>query len=336
VQCTGEEHCASIVGKTHCDATKKACVECASETQCAANPTKPHCDMAKSACVECVSEEQCAANPTKPHCDTAKNACVQCTGDAQCSANAPICDLTKNICVECLDNEDCRSPGSSLCFAGRCSPCATNNDCSHIAGKGICKPSLDADAGAETNVCVQCTGTEYEACSKGDAGPGFVCDSLKSECSDELEHSAGLCQPCVSDAQCQAGELCVEQIFNGKSVGHFCLYQQGATSAPLDCTMARPYIKAVSTTSIDGTAGLVCSLRLSTCTALSQFSQASCASATNTPDDTLCGAAPGVDSKCATYGTTQYRCTTACVNDDDCVAGLTCNTVTTPRVCNLL
>jgi hypothetical protein len=130
--------------------------------------------------------------------------------------------------------------------------------------------------------------------------------------------------------------LCVEQVFNGKSAGYFCLYQQGAPGAPADCTTARPYIKALSATSIDGTVASVCSLRVSTCTAQNQFSQTSCSSATNTADDTLCGFAPGADSKCVAFGTSQHRCTVLCGSSDDCKSGFTCNTGVNPSICNLL
>jgi hypothetical protein len=248
----------------------------------------------------------------------------------------PYCDIAKATCVECLDNTDCGSPNASSCVAGKCTACATNNDCSHIVNKGVCKPTLEPDAGVETGVCVECTGTDYDACSPGDAGTPQVCDSLKNVCTDYPERTAGLCQPCVSDAQCQAGELCVEQVFNGKSAGYFCLYQQGAPGAPADCTTARPYIKALSATSIDGTVASVCSLRVSTCTAQNQFSQTSCSSATNTADDTLCGFAHGTDSRCVPFGTSQHLCTVACGSDLDCRTGFTCNTSINPPVCNLL
>jgi hypothetical protein len=71
----------------------------------------------------------------------------------------PLCNLGLKTCTECLDSANCTSPTASLCLAGTCSPCAVNDDCSYIAGKGICKPTpADADARAETGTCVECTG----------------------------------------------------------------------------------------------------------------------------------------------------------------------------------
>lgn len=294
----------------------------------------PACDISSLTCVQCTDNQYCSG-PT-PVCDVVSRTCVQCTNDQHCGNGRPFCDILKATCVECLDNEDCKSPSASSCVAGKCSPCATNSDCSHLAGTGVCKPTLEADAGAETGVCVECTGTDYAACTDGDAGARHVCDSLKSTCTEIVERTAGLCQPCVSDAQCQPGELCIEQIFNGKSAGHFCMYQQGAAGAPADCTTAPPYVKTLATTSIDGSVANVCSLRVSTCTALNQFSRTSCASASNNPDDSLCGFVPGVDSKCVAFGASQHLCTVVCGSDLDCKSGFTCNTGVNPNICNLL
>jgi len=330
VQCTGNQHCSNT--NPVCDLTRNTCVACLGDQQCSG--AQPHCDLAKSVCVECTGDAQCAGS--KPHCDLSKNACVECTGDTQCSGTRPFCDLGPKTCAECLDSADCTSPTASLCIAGTCSPCATNTDCSHITGKSICKPMLaEADAGAETGTCVECTGTQYAACS-GDAGTARVCNSLTNTCSDEFEHSAGLCQPCISDAQCALGELCVEQKVNGVSAGHFCFWKQGDTTngAPADCTLARPYVKIVEgAVSIDGSSATMCGLRVSSCTALNQFSQTSCASATNTANDALCGVAPGIDSKCEPYGTSQFRCSVTCLSADDCKLGVGCNAGVNPNVC---
>ena len=307
------------------------CVQCAGNQNC--DNTNPFCDVTRNICVACLNDQQCGG--AQPHCDLARNVCVECTGDTQCSGSKRFCDLGPKICVECLASANCTSPTASLCLAGTCSPCAANNDCSHIAGKGICTAALaDADAGAETGTCVECSGTEYAACS-GDAGTGRVCDSLTNTCSDELEHSAGLCQPCVSDAQCALGELCVELKVNGVSAGHFCFWKQGdaANGAPADCTLEHPYVKIVEgAVSIDGNSATICGLRVSSCTALNQYSQTSCASATNSAKDSLCGVAPGVDSKCQTYGT-QHLCTVTCLSDFDCKLGVSCNTGVNPNVC---
>jgi hypothetical protein len=276
---------------------------------------------------------------------------VQCTSNDDCSGAKHLCDDATNVCVECLTNQDCPSAAASLCIAGTCSPCAANADCSHIAGKTVCDTrhvgtgeadagaSSDAGAGGESGTCVQCTGTDYATCGQS-GGKNLICDSLADTCSTtQTQHSAGLCQTCISDAQCAAGELCAEQTFNGKSVGHFCFYKQGDTAngAPVDCTLTgRPFVSVLNTTSIDGQLADLCTLAVTTCPALNEYRSLPVCNPTGTPNDTLCGFAPGEDSKCEPYGLTQYRCTVTCLGDDDCPLGatVTCSKGNNPNFCS--
>jgi len=346
VECTTDDNCSQP--KPGCDTSKNVCVPCTQNTHCLSMAATPICDTSKNVCVQCTQKSECSG--TTPFCDTSKNTCVQCTKTTDCSGatpegNALLCDTSKNLCVECLTQSDCKSAAASACIAGDCTPCTTNAECSNIAGKGVCKTtaasSSDADAGAGTGTCVQCTGTQYSACGQS-AGNNLVCDTLNNTCSTAVEQSAGLCKTCVSDAQCRAGEMCVNQTFGGKSVGYFCFYKQGDTAnlAPADCTLTgRPYVKVdKNAVSIDGQTADICSLVTSTCTALNQFRSTTCTSATSTtatPDDQLCGVSPGIDSKCIAYGTSQYRCTVTCLGDDDCPKGVNvaCDTGVNPPVC---
>jgi hypothetical protein len=280
-----------------------------------------------------------ACSGEQPICLQPSLTCVQCTNNDDCGSYdaKPYCDIARNTCVECLDNTDCEAESASLCLAGKCSPCATNDDCSHIPDRGVCRIAEEADAGGEIGTCVQCTGTDYQACRTNDAGPSFVCDSLHNTCSRVAqEHSAGLCKPCVSDAQCQPGSLCVEEVFkSGKVVGRFCFPRLGVGEVK-DCTKVAPYVKALTADSIDGTLATVCMLRMSTCTALNQLGRQSCTAATGGPADSLCGEVPGEDSKCAIYGQSQYMCTVPCINDDDCL-GLSCTSGTPNKLyCSLM
>jgi hypothetical protein len=193
---------------------------------------------------------------------------------------------------------------------------------------------------------VQCTGKKYAACGE-QGGKALVCDSKQRQCSvDKEQESAGPCQPCVSDAQCRAGQLCAEQQYNGKSVGYFCFWKQGdtANSAPADCVEERnrPYVNAVAgTKSVDGESATLCMLTAGTtsCIALAQYRTKNCAPEGH-PDDSLCGFAPGEDSKCMKFGVSQYRCATTCVSYDDCrgssgdgSTGITCDLGEVPSVC---
>jgi len=226
-----------------------------------------------------------------------------------CSGSTPFCDLAAKKCVACLTSVNCASSAASLCSAGTCESCKQDSDCSHIDGKNVCN----------AGTCVECTGTKYGTCA-GDAGTPTVCDSLQHTCTTKVEHSAALCQPCVSDAECMLGRVCSQQKFGTTNVGYFCFFRQGDTAngAPADCTTSRPYISAIAAVSIDGQSTQICTLAASTCTAMNQYRSTNCASSASIPDNNLCGFSAGVDSECAAFGSSQYRCTIACGSDDDC------------------
>ena len=312
--------------KPACYQPSLTCVQCTGNEYCSS--PKPYCNNVTYTCAECTGESQCSG--TKPHCDLSKSACVECTGGTQCSGSKPYCDLSQSICVECLDSTDCTSPTASVCNAGTCSPCATNNDCLHIDGKGVCDTNfVESDAGTESGTCVQCTGNDYAACSFGDAGPAQVCDSLRRTCTDIDEHSATACEPCVSDAQCESGKLCVEEKFNNVSVGYFCFFNQGSATNGVtqSCASLAPYVQYFNgDVSIDGKNANICGLAASTCTAMNLYRKQTCAP-NGTPDDSLCGVAPGVDSKClpwASGSSASYYCSVACITSVDCENGLPC------------
>jgi hypothetical protein len=327
VECIGDGNC--LAPKPGCDIATNTCVECTKDPHCPMN--LPKCRTveigdaggALNVCVECLGDSNCPT--TKPGCNLDSNTCVQCTKHEHCPSAAPLCDNAKNACVECLSNADCKNPLATVCTNGTCEPCSRNADCSHITGKGVCKTSStsDSDAGVEPDAstdggtsdgeCVQCTGTDYAACGQT-AGKSLVCNSLTNTCSTTATvQSAGLCQPCVSDVQCTPGKLCYLESFGGNTVGHFCFWKQADTAngAPAACfsTANRPYVKVEKDiTSIDGTTATLCTLRATSCTAYNQFSNIDCAP-TGTPQDALCGFAPGADSKCAetTSGSGTYR-----------------------------
>jgi hypothetical protein len=184
--------------------------------------------------------------------------------------------------------------------------------------------------------CVQCTGKDYTSCGM-DMGTPLVCDTLKRTCATNKEHAADLCKTCVSDANCKLGEACVLEKYDGVDVGYFCFWKQGDTAngAPSDCfTEGKPYSDVqANATSVDGATVDICSLRSSSCVAVSQFSSKNCKPAAS-PDNNLCGAAAPKDAKCDQVGSTaNYRCTMTCLSDEDCPGVSLCNTST--FVCDL-
>jgi hypothetical protein len=296
----------------------------------ACSRSTPVCDANADKCVECLGATDCKSG-SKAVCSPT-NVCVECLLSTDCEdATKPVCNPAITACVGCLANTDCKTATAAHCDTAinSCTPCQVDADCSQITGKNVCN----------AGTCVQCTGKKYETCGQLE-GKALVCDSVAQTCTaDKKAGSSGLCQPCVSDAQCPAGQLCYQQMFDGKPVGYFCFWKQGDTAngAPISCALGsnRPYVKTqAEALSIDGEMATLCTLRSSTCLALSQFSSTDCAPS-GTPQDALCGFAAGVDSKCALYDSvlSLYRCTTTCLSSDDCKPGVTCNTGVTPNVC---
>jgi hypothetical protein len=289
----------------------------------------PVCDEATNTCVQCLEKADCES--PKPACDAATNTCVECTATTDCKdSSKPFCDPAAQQCIACLKQADCTGATASACNAGVCKACTVDAECSNIAGKGVC------DAGT----CVQCTGQKFTACGQ-DGGTPLVCDSLKRTCTTSKQQSVGLCQACVSDAQCTAGKLCVLDKFGSpaKDVGYFCHWKKGDTTngAPADCFAAgKPYAGTqVNAASIDGVMNDVCVLRTSTCVARNQFSSKDCAVA-SAASDAACGFAPGEDAKCIQVpSSTSFSCTMTCLSSLDCPGtNATCDTGASPPVCS--
>ena len=301
--------------------------------------TKPYCDVLRGECVQCRAQMDCATG----FCDVAAGKCVECLGDDSCVDPAASSCSSTGVCSACADNSQCAHiPGKNVCSAGACVACAAHSDCTmadkaqcsaqsssctactddaqcaHIPGKNVCS------AGA----CVQCTGTKAEACG------AFVCDSMSKTCSTLTAGTADLCKPCVSDAHCKPGRLCVQEIVNGKMLGFACFWKKGdaQNSAPANCSPnGRPYARALNATSIDGVTADICTLSISSCLALKQFKNDIC---NGTDDMTTCGAVPGVDARCVS-AETGFKCTMTCISNEDCVGSVACDTSPTPRTCNL-
>lgn len=285
------------------------------------------CDAETDTCVQCTSDNHCGGDV----CDTDSHDCVGCLSDDDC--DGAFCDDASQACVQCLEDAHCGDPAASRCDAGACVGCGGESaHCAHLPDTPVC----DEDA------CVQCTGTDYDACgTDAVSGDLLVCDSIRNVCSDQVERSRGLCGQCVSDAQCQEGQLCVAQEFDGQHVGHFCLWQKGgAGGAPALCSEARPYFDTLNdVTSVDGTTANICSLAVSTCPAHADFRSpdVDCAPG-GTPDDMLCGAVAG-DAYCRQPDPMNepmlYRCTVPCLSDDDCRVGSSCDIAADPPYCEL-
>jgi hypothetical protein len=314
-----------------CHPVTDTCVECVESGDCS-DATLARCG--NGVCSACVADEDCGGRFGGLRGCVPNQGCVECTVDAHCSSTpeTPVCKLANvgdaagtepiNTCVECQDDGDCTSPTASRCVANECVACtadpAPNADnidtsCAHVRSGATVLGVCDVSGGAPT--CVQCTGSNRAACGQ------FVCESRAKTCSASREPlSADLCASCVSDAECEAGSRCVQQVFNGTVVGDVCLPVPVGNS----CASLQPYFLAGSLPTVDSaTPTAVCLLRETTCPGLNDLTS-------DCQGDQDCGLGVG-DGLCVEVDETASQCTTPCGNNNDC--GTTCELP--PGVCAL-
>lgn len=280
-----------------------------------ADPT-PLCDAVSNMCVECSVTTDCSSGV----CESQR--CVECVADADCTDG--VCG-PDNSCVECVANTDCTSTAASTCdtTTNTCVACTASTDCGHLTGTTVC----------DTGECVECTGTEFGTCTG-------VCDSRLRTCTDFPAADLGLCEACVSDAQCRPGMLCVPMTFDAADgsgpaeVGTFCLWRLDATetNAPNGaCSTVRPYIDATDYTSLDGIATMMCGLNVTTCEGINAY-QITCPTA---GANDACGAPGFDDAFCVMFDAATNFCTVPCAGNNDCKPGFACDTTVTPNRCEL-
>lgn len=249
-------------------------------------------------------------------------------GCGTCMRDTPFCNTSTGQCVACLMDSDCTEAAAARCdtSTGACTTCTDSTQCMGITGTEVCDPSDGA--------CVQCLPGERSACGTN------VCDARMRTCTMEMERSGVACSPCVSDEQCQMGQVCVEMSFGSlaTAVGTFCLLRQDAPAPGPNgnCTSVPPFAGLLmNATSLDGVTTNVCTLGRSTCLAHAQYRSRDC-SALSMQGDDECGVAGQNDGLCrehAAVGAGVLRCTVPCADSSDCPSGGMCNTTTNPNFC---
>ena len=237
-------------------------------------------------------------------CDEDSGQCLECRKDADCGGE--LCDTSVGQCVECLTAKDC-DRAAPVCDNGSCIGCEDSTDCADYPTTPVCAPS--------SGECVECL-------TEDDCG-GYVCAPDTHSCTSLPAGVKFACEECVHDAECQTGQLCVEQEFEGTSVGTFCTWTKAArVGSGGSCDPdGKPFaLLSSEATSIDGATADLCVLATTTCPAYFDHRQPHC---TGTDDDASCGAADLNDGQCELKSTT-YLCTYACGSDVDCKTGFTC------------
>ncbi|MBW2465302.1 MAG: hypothetical protein JRH11_26880, partial [Deltaproteobacteria bacterium] len=242
---------------------------------------------------------------------------------------------TSGVCVACIGDSDCDDVAAAQCdtTAGTCGACDSDMACIGRTGTLVCAPQ-----GPNEGACVECSAAARDACDLAPSTERNVCDANTNTCTAEAPASANTCSPCVSDVQCQPGQLCVATEFNADAAmtpvdGFFCLWTEGAASpgpAGSCFSNGRPYLRRrPDVTSIDGTVDIVCDLAVSTCPAQNDFRDTRCGDggAPEMPVDATCGVSTLEDAYCVdgdTGSEFDYRCTTRCLSLEDCDSGSTC------------
>lgn len=283
---------------------------CLRNSECGAGA--PRCDQ--GTCGACKSSLDCASYGNTPACDTTSGSCVECTASMQAHCTGEqgqVCKEGGQECVECNSNTECTESKPHCGADNNCGVCINDTDCAQF-GK-VC------DGGQ----CVQCTGLKAQHCN------GSVCDSANRVCATGiLPASAELCQPCVSDAHCgkRGPALCLPTYFGGQELGYFC--QPKLAEGESCIGDHRPYVAAAidgaqhPLASIDGVTDASCSLRATSCQALTDYSSKAC---TGLSDDGACGVADLEDGACQKVpAQNAYRCSVPCLSSDDCNNGSSC------------
>jgi hypothetical protein len=257
-----------------------------------------------------------------PQCDTASMQCVECLTSEDCTGMTPGCDTTTNTCVACLDDSHCTDPMAAKCDTAThsCVACDSSSQCAGLSGTEVC-----ATDGAKAGQCVQCTASERDACALS-MGGGMternVCDATQRTCTDQEPGSATQCQPCVADAQCREGQLCMATTFNATPVGTFCLWKKGysGTGGPgPTCRNVRPFGHEITGTSVDGVSATVCGPApdVTTCTAIRDYLTLTECSGDNPTGASECGA-PGTDDSVCKQEWRVPTCHHRCADLLDC------------------
>lgn len=278
------------------DSGPSACdPECSGDT--------PRC--VEGECVECDVESDEGCGGATPFCESTDEGdrCVECNSpgsDEGCSDSFCSDDFK---CVTCLDNDVCQDRTESKCEdAGtsdaECVACEEAPDCTHIDGMNQC----------QDETCVQCTpATEDEDCD------GNVCDPATYTCTERTIGSAGSCESCVSDSNCQGEFYCIPLKFDGSFHGNYCM-----PAAPNNSACPVVFSEPDDRETISGAEVNVCLIResLMTCEALSVFDE-SCDS--GSADDCTVDGAPAPGARCESE-----RCTYGCVSPRNCKVGSVC------------
>ncbi len=155
---------------------------------------------------DCPLEEFCdggqcsSRNSTRP--DDA------CTIDDHCPVGQ-MCNSVTGYCVDCLNDSHCYDPGESCQADGTCgtnSGCSSNFDCSGLVCDSSSRQCVQCLSSADCPVGQTCRDSQCFTTDGGDPQCSMQsdCDAYGRIC----ELSTGRCVPCTTDVECGFGRIC--------------------------------------------------------------------------------------------------------------------------------
>ncbi|QQR91067.1 MAG: hypothetical protein IPJ88_04870 [Myxococcales bacterium] len=262
-------------------------------------------DNPPAGCFTCYTNDDCSGD--KPVCDIPNNTCVECLESTQCTGDNKYCDTTSSTCVACLDSTQCTTPEAPVCDTTTftCTGCTENTDCEAFPNNTIC----------HNDKCVECT-TEQE----DDICGIYICVPSTNTCSDTIEQgSAGICQSCVSDTQCQMDHNCIAMLFNEDPRDNgYCLK---LVSAGCEKPWTADTITSASLSGAPENDYCGIKQNLTTCEAVLELvNENGCPNGT----DEECGAEGLSDGLCRDFGLALNQCTYPCDGVVQCKDGTAC------------
>lgn len=140
-QCTFNNDCAGVAGKTKCDSASGTCVACQANIDCTTTVGPDHICVSHACVPGCQADSDCnAGNGEKCSgaTQTTPGRCIQCSSNNDCSVGAPACDDTGH-CVGCFGTTQTAAnafcgPGSPECDlpSKTCVACLPANNASGL------------------------------------------------------------------------------------------------------------------------------------------------------------------------------------------------------------
>jgi hypothetical protein len=170
--------------------------------------------------VECVEEGDCCKDfrPDDPLlCDELDQGC-EAGVQSDCNLYASVCTCSRvcddAVCVAdvpCASDLDCGGSGVLRCFAGKCAQCATDSDCSGVAGcvSGLCRSGCERNEECPIFSVCEAHRCKHVGC-QSDRDCFLQSGSARSRCVENACRT-----PCESDVACPlAFHGCVEGFCN--------------------------------------------------------------------------------------------------------------------------